>query len=134
MRALPLPNLALHIYCGNDASDFLLYSDDGSTFQYQQGESATRLIQHHGSQNKVVIGKSEGAFKTSYRKLKIVLHGSAAAQLTVNGKQFSLTESQHSFFAPLEKYDPINEPDSMGEETVRFMETDYTDEQLEIRW
>ncbi|HCZ36214.1 MAG TPA: glycoside hydrolase family 31, partial [Cytophagales bacterium] len=126
--------LALHIYCGNDTSEFLLYNDDGSTFQYQKGESATRLIQHHGSQNKVIIGKSEGAFKTSYRKLKIVLHGSAAAQISVNGKQFAATEIQHSFFAPLEKYDPINEPDSMGEETVRFMETDYTDEQLEIRW
>jgi len=126
--------LSLHIYCGNDSSEFLLYSDDGETFQYQQGESATRLIQSFGTQNKVIIAKAAGSFKTSYRKLKIVLHSSNARQIHVNGKQVELIESQHSFFAPLEKYDPINEPDSMGEETIRWAETEYTDEQVEIRW
>jgi alpha-glucosidase len=126
--------LSLHIYCGTDSSEFLLYSDDGETFQYQQGDCSTRLIQNHGVQNLVVIGKAEGSFKTSYKKLKIVLHGSSASQATINGKLFTLNESQHSFFAPLEKYDPINEPDSMGEEPVRWFETDYTDTQIEIRW
>jgi alpha-glucosidase len=126
--------LALHIYCGSDSSEFLLYSDDGETFQYQQGKYATRLIQNHGGQNRVVIGEAEGSFKTSYKKLKIVLHGSNASQATINGNQFTLNESQHSFFTPLEKYDPINEPDSMGEEPVRWTETDYTDERIEIRW
>lgn len=124
----------LHIYCGNESSEFLLYCDDGETFQYQQGEFSTRLIQHHGSQNLVVIGKTEGAFKPSYRKLKIVWHGSDAQQTTINGKQFTLTESQHSFFAPLEKYDPINEPDSMGEEPVRWAEIEYISDQIEISW
>ncbi|GIL24055.1 MAG: alpha-glucosidase [Bacteroidota bacterium] len=126
--------LALHIYAGTDTSEFLLYSDDGHTFQYQQGEYTTRLIQNFGAENKVIFAKASGAFKTSYQKLKIFLHGSNADKVTINGTQVELTESQHSFFAPLEKYDPINEPDSMGEETIRWCETDYTDEQLEIHW
>ncbi|MBN8575752.1 MAG: glycoside hydrolase family 31 protein [Cytophagales bacterium] len=126
--------LALHIYCGNESTEFLLYSDDGETFQYQQGACATRLIQNHGSQNLVVVGKSEGAYTTTYTTLKIVLHGSNASQATINGKSFSLNQSRHSFFSPLEKYDPINEPDSMGEESVRWTEIDYTPDRLEIRW
>ncbi|MCW5912820.1 MAG: DUF4968 domain-containing protein [Cyclobacteriaceae bacterium] len=126
--------LALHIYAGQESSEFLLYADDGETFHYQQGQYATRLIQHFGSQNRVVVGEAEGAFKTSYQKLKVVWHGTQAAQVTINGKILPLKQENHSFFTPLEKYDPINDPDSMGEEPVCWMETAYTDERIEIRW
>lgn len=126
--------LILHIYCGKDSSEFLLYMDDGETFDYQNGNSATRTIQMFGANNKVIISKREGDFKSSYKKIKFVLHGSDVDSLSINGKNLGLTHHVHSFFAPLEKYDPINEPDSMGEENVKIVTTEYTDEGLEISW
>ncbi|MBP9924901.1 MAG: glycoside hydrolase family 31 protein, partial [Cyclobacteriaceae bacterium] len=45
--------LILHIYCGDNSSDFLLYMDDGETFDYQKGKSAKRLIKMSGSENKI---------------------------------------------------------------------------------
>ena len=126
--------LILHIYCGKDSSDFLLYMDDGETFDYQNGKSATRTIQMNGAQNKVIVSKSEGDFKSSYKKIKIILHGTNTDSVSVNGKNLEISYHLHSFFAPLEKYDPINEPDSMGEEKVRITTIDYTDANLEISW
>jgi hypothetical protein len=45
-----------------------------------------------------------------------------------------LINQKFSFFAPLEKYDPINEPDSMGEELVKLAIAPYSQQQTEITW
>lgn len=126
--------LALHIYCGNNSSEFLLYQDDGDTFDYQSGKSSKRLIQMKGVENKVTISASEGDFTSPYKKIKIVLHGSSAEKVSFNGKTLALSHQVHSFFAPLEKYDPINEPDSMGEENVKVTFAEYTSEKIELSW
>lgn len=126
--------LILHIYCGKNPTDFLLYSDDGETFDYQQGKCSKRLIQMMGSENRVILSSSEGNYKTHFKKIKFVLHGATANSLTVNGTVMPLINLIHSYFAPLEKYDPINEPASMGEEDVKVVTTDYTDDKIEISW
>lgn len=126
--------LILHIYCGRDSSDFLLYSDDGETFDYQNGQCSKRLIQMIGSENRVVLSPCEGNYKPHFKKIKFVLHGTPANALTVNGKSMALDRLVHSYFSPLEKYDPINEPDSMGEEDVRVAVIEYVNEKIEISW
>ncbi len=126
--------LILHIYCGRHSSDFLLYSDDGETFDYQQGKCSKRLIQIRGYENKVILSASDGNYKPHFTKIKLVLHGATANDISVNGTTMSLTNQVHSYFSPLEKYDPIKEPDSMGEENVKVANTDYTDQNIEISW
>lgn len=126
--------LILHIYCGPGSSDFLLYQDDGETFAYQNGKFSKRLIEFAGSENRVSISATEGTFETSYKKIKLILHGTQANSVTVNGVIHSLSHQVHSFFTPLEKYDPIHEPDSMGEEAVLTTLIDYSDDRLEIAW
>jgi len=88
----------------------------------------------NGVENKVTISASEGDFTSSYKKIKIVLHGSRADKISFNGKTRALSHHIHSFFAPLEKYDPINEPDSMGEENVKVGFAQYTSEKIELSW
>ncbi len=126
--------LILHIYCGKTSSDFLLYTDDGETFDYQKGNCSKRRIQLFGYENKVVISKNEGGYKSLFKRIKFVLHGTEANTLSCNGTILSLTHHVHSFFAPLEKYDPINAPDSMGEENVKIAVTEYSDELIELSW
>jgi alpha-glucosidase len=126
--------LILHIYCGRDSSDFLLYSDDGETFDYQLGKCSKRLIQMRGSENKVILSASEGNYIPPFKKIKIVLHGTKANVLNVNGNPLSLVSHVHSYFSPLEKYDPINEPDSMGEEDVKVTAIEYINDKIEISW
>jgi alpha-glucosidase len=126
--------LILHIYCGRDSSDFLLYSDDGETFDYQKGQCSKRLIQMIGSENRVVLSPCEGNYKPHFKKIKFVLHGTPANTLTVNANSMALDRLVHSYFSLLEKYDPINEPDSMGEEDVKVAVIEYVNEKIEISW
>jgi alpha-glucosidase len=126
--------LILHIYCGNQSGTFLFYTDDGVTFDYQQGKFITRMIEYKANENKVIVSAEKGNFKTPYKKLKVVLHGCTASEGTIHKKAQPLTTQIHSFFSPLEKYDPINDPDSMGEETVLVAEVDYSTETIEILW
>ncbi len=124
----------LHIYCGKESSDFLYYTDDGQTFDYQKGKSMKRLIQYHAHENKVVVTAEEGDYQTDFKTIKVVLHGSQADEISFNGNSQKLTHQMHSFFAPLEKYDPINDPDSVGEECVKASTTTYSSSQIEIIW
>ena len=124
----------LHIYCGRESSEFLYYTDDGSTFDYQDGKSIKRLIQYYATDNKVVVSPEEGHHQTSFKTMKVVLHGSTSEEVTIHGTRQKLTSQLHSFFAPLQKYDPIKEPDSMGEENVKVITSVYSVSQIEITW
>jgi alpha-glucosidase len=124
----------LHIYHGNESSDFLYYTDDGSTFQYQQGACITRTIKYLAQDNKVLLTEETGNYQVDFKTIKIVFHGMYPERITINTNSYELTHQTHSFFAPLEKYDPIHDPDSMGEEHVRFVIIPYISTQIEINW
>lgn len=124
----------LHVYCGKESSEFLYYTDDGQTFNYQDGKSLKRLIRYHAHENKVVITKEEGNYETHFKTLKVVLHGAVYNDLFFNGAKHQVLHQPHSFFSPLEKYDPIHDPDTMGEEHVKVAIIEYSRSQIEISW
>ncbi len=126
--------LILHAYHGKNSSDFIFYTDDGETYQYQQGSFARRKVEYNSNENKIVISSTEGSLKSHYEKLRIVFHGVAATQVKVNGEAKSLERQMHSFFLPLEKYDPFFDPDSMGEESVLTTQLNYSPDKIEVSW
>ena len=84
----------LHVYTGGD-STFTHYEDDGSTFDYQNGDFAKRTIENKSSEHKVILSKVEGNFVSPVTKLRIVFHGLAenAESVTINGKTLSWRKS-----------------------------------------
>jgi alpha-glucosidase len=125
--------LILHVYKGAP-SQFELYEDDGETFTYQNGNFSRRLISYEPHQNKLVLAKNNGRFASPYKKLKLMLHGFSEDEIFVNGQKKLLIPQLSSFFTPLEKYDPINEPDSFGEEELRVVEIEYTTDEIIFTW
>lgn len=127
--------LILHVYNGTSETHFEFYEDDGSTFKYESGAFAKRMIHFSPSGNTITLDKQEGNFESSLKSLKLVLHGfDELFQINVIGQLMKCEKVIHSFFLPLEKYDPINDPDSMGEEAVVTAVFNYTSERMEIRW
>jgi len=124
--------LIVHVYSGKSAGHFNFYFDDGETFQYQRGEFIKREM--HYKSNKVVIGKTEGALKSSFDKIGFIFHGFSGERVTVNGQPKVLQQGTHSFFLPLEKFDPFFDPDSMGEEQVMTLQLDYSSDAIEVNW
>lgn len=127
--------LILHIYSGMIETTFDYYEDDGSSFRHEQGEFCRRLLHYQGSEKKLTIGKQEGSYTCSWETIRLILHGETAPSgFKVNGKKEAARSVHHAFFLPLEKYDPITDPDSMGDEAVVEVTFPYSQETIEIRW
>lgn len=127
--------LILHIYCGAGDHSFQYYDDDGTTYAFEKGAFSSRVIRYSGNKNTVLIEKQEGSFANGMKQVKVVLHGSESPQqVTVNGKAIKTTVTRMTFFEPLEKYDPIADPDSMGDEEVTAFTCPYSTSTIEISW
>jgi alpha-glucosidase len=124
--------LKLHIYTGAEASTFEWYEDDGNTFDYQKGVFNTRLIESEG--NRVRMHATQGRYPSQYTSLEVTLHGTDVNAIRINGETRAVEAVMHSFFTPLEKYDPIHEPESMGEEFVKRVVIPYSTDPIEITW
>ena len=127
--------LILHVYHGNEDTQFDFYEDDGATFEFENGDCAVRSLHFSNSLRKIVVGQVKGNYKSTLKRIRIVLHGfDPATALTIDGKLQSGNTKKHSFFLPLEKYDPINDPDSMGEEEIIEWTGDLSSEKMEFNF
>jgi alpha-glucosidase len=123
--------LLLHVYSGNN-SEFTLYEDDGESYNHINGSYLKRKISYYASEKKITLHAAEGNFEPSYQKLKIILHSFDISTAEINGQASELTQENHSFFTPLEKYDPFSDPESMGEEAVHTLQCEFTRYPIEI--
>jgi len=127
--------LHLHVYNSQEASEFLLYQDDGVTYEYQKDHFASRLIQFNPVRRSITFEKTSGAFASPFKKVIVYWHGfEKIANVQNSDSSLSVTSVKHSLFSPLEKFDPFYEPDSMGEEVIQKVELDYTSALMTIRW
>ncbi len=65
--------ITLYVYTGKDA-DFLLYEDEGTNYDYEQGKYATINIHYDESSGTLTFGKRNGAFDgmLESRKFKVI--------------------------------------------------------------
>ena len=125
--------LYIHIYKSMQNSEFKLYTDDGETYDYQTGKFSLRKISYSPSQNQIIIGKSEGQFVPETKRIKIILHSFATRSVTIGGKQTPLKKEKLEFFLPLEKFDPLDDPDTMGEEEILSLELPFSNSEISIQ-
>jgi alpha-glucosidase len=122
--------LLLHIYEGKADTTFQLYSDDGETYQFQEGSYSLRTISYQSVKNKIIIGAAEGKYIPQTKTIKVFLHGFNASTIQVSDKKVSLKKEKLELFLPLEKFDPLYDPDTMGDEEVLTFEIPYTRDQI----
>lgn len=125
--------LILHVY-GGASGEFEFYQDNGETFDYQKGEFAKRTIQQDFKNSKLILSETEGTYTSLYKTIKLMLHGFETNEIIRNGAKYPLSTISHSFFVPLEKYDPIHDPDSFGEEPLKTTTIAYTKEEVIFTW
>jgi alpha-glucosidase len=127
--------LVLHVYYGDEATSFEFYEDDGVSYQFESGAIANRSLQFDPTMKTIRLDTQSGSYKSGFQSLKLVLHGFKGIEaVNVNGRTMKCEPITHSFFTPLEKYDPINDPDSMGDEQVLITQFAYSNSSIEISW
>jgi alpha-glucosidase len=117
--------LMLHVYNGKAGSSFTLYDDDGETFSYQRGEYSTRTLSFDATRSMLTLSGCEGSYRPPWTTIIVILHNFPAVHNSV--------KRDFSFFTPIEKYDPIEDPEWMGSESVQTIELPYTDQHVELR-
>jgi alpha-glucosidase len=120
----------IHVYKGTEETRFDLYTDDGETYQFQQGEFALRAIQYQPGNNKIILESNNGIYQPVTKRVKLILHGFKIESIQIAGKEYSLKRETLQFFLPLEKFDPLYDPDTMGEEEVLTFELPYTTDEV----
>jgi hypothetical protein len=76
---------------------------------------------------------TEGTFKPATKTFKILFHAFNITTATINNKVNTLRQEKLEFFLPLEKFDPLYDPDTMGEEEVLSLELPYSNEAISIQ-
>jgi alpha-glucosidase len=131
----PLKELILHVYSGGQENTFDFYEDDGATFAFESGEYHSRRITHDGPAHCLTMDAIKGTYRSELATLRIILHGDMTVQqFTINGKKYAAKSARNAYFLPLEKYDPLHDPDTMGEEAVVEVSIAYTSEPIQITW
>lgn len=127
--------LILHVYTGASSS-FLYYTDDGSTFAYQTGAYAKREIFYDDNLRQLRMEASEGSYAAPWKNLEVIVHGleKGDRQVNVNNDAKTLEPRVNRFFSPLEKFDPIYDPEPAPQENVHGVSLPYSSGAIIIRW
>jgi alpha-glucosidase len=78
--------LELNIWNGKEASSFVYYEDDGSSYDYQKGDYYKRVISFDPAKRQMVLGAVEGSYPSKYSQVELVLHGFNNPQPKLNGE------------------------------------------------
>ena len=102
--------LFLHVYYGNEASEFLLYEDDGTTFNYEKGNSLTRTFRFDPAGRQIVIEAPEGLYPSKYSNIALLMHGFGELKdkLKMNGKDPAVKTVKIDLLNFLGDKDPLN--------------------------
>jgi len=67
--------LELNVWYGNGVSSFVYYEDDGTSYDYENGDYYKREITFDPSRRTIVFSEVEGSFKSKFSNIQLVLHG-----------------------------------------------------------
>jgi len=83
--------LELHIWNGKEASEFVYYEDDGTSYNYQKGSYYKRVISFDPQERLIKLLEVEGDYVSKYSIIQFKLHGFGSdvhlADVMMNGKE-----------------------------------------------
>lgn len=127
--------LIIHLYAGEADNEFLLFEDDGISYDYQKGAFAKRLLRYEAQSNTFSIEASQGSYSSIIKKARLVFHGfTIINNLKLNGGIKEVLPDINRFFNGLEKYDPIKDPEPAPEEKVLAVEFDWSPDRITLTW
>jgi alpha-glucosidase len=128
--------MMLHVYYGEQESRFDFYEDDGLSFEYQKNKFSKRVMEYNPNQRQIIIHAATGEYSSGIQNVKLILHGfgNSIQEVNVAGSKKSAAPHLNRFFAGLEKFDPIKEPEPAPEENVLVLEFPYDQKEIVIHW
>lgn len=136
-REKPTDTLEVHVYNGSTTRTKVWYEDDGISYDHLKGANAKRVLIHRAATRELVIGKTEGSYKSGFTTVKLVMHGYAAAPInraSVNGSAATVRDARTSMMRGIERFDPLGGASEDTSIPVQEIIAPLTSDQLTIRW
>lgn len=123
----PDETLEIHVYKGKQVEPYLWYEDDGSTYEFENGNFYQRYIQLDVSRKILSFSKTEGKYKSKFTNIRLVMHGfdESLKESRVNSKAVGFEET--TTFT-----DILN--DNKKLENLVIFTIENTDNQININW
>lgn len=103
----PTDTLTVHVYKGDIQNEYVYYEDDGSSYDYENGQYYRRAILFNPRRKAITFSNVEGSYNSNFNNIKVVLHGFGnTSRVRVNGKNTRLTPDFASFIDPISRFDP----------------------------
>ncbi|MEO8819698.1 MAG: glycoside hydrolase family 31 protein [Ginsengibacter sp.] len=84
----------LNVWYGDAPNSFTYYEDDGTTYQYEQGNYYLRNIHFNPQDNEILLDASQGSYTSKFHEVNLILHGFPANEsFTMNGEQLKTSGS-----------------------------------------
>jgi alpha-glucosidase len=128
--------LEVHVYRGEKDNSFVLYEDDGATFDHEKGSFAKRTLSYSPAQKTFTINKSEGSYASPFKKLKLCFHGFVGIDsVSIGDNSMKVETKTYRFVQPISNYDPVGTmPEGLKINTLASITTNYTSDAIDIRW
>lgn len=128
--------LEIHLYRGSSDKEFLLYEDDGISFDYEAGSYAKRLLHYRASENQLIIHRTDGTFESLFKEMNVFFHGFGNLEkITTNESTTAVHQKDYRFVQPISNFDPVNTmPEGPKISSLKYISLDYTQNQIDIRW
>jgi alpha-glucosidase len=104
--------LELHVYSGADGR-FDWYEDDGESLNYQDGTYNLIRFSWSDSQTAFSLEMLHQEFISTYKQIRLHLHGYAGSTCQFNGQTLDLQSQSYRFIEPITRFDPFGK---VGEE------------------
>jgi alpha-glucosidase len=128
--------LEIHLYKGTNDCSFLLYEDDGISYDYESGVFSKRLLEYRSNENKFIAHVPNGNYSSPFKNLTVYFHGFTELNtVSVNGKNIPVQSKAYRFMQPLTSFDPVNTVPAGPEiSSLNCIPIPYDKNQLEIIW
>lgn len=128
--------LRLHVYFGQTKTEQLYYEDDGSTYDFKEGNFYKRLIQFDSETNTIILQEKEGSFRSEFKTLKVYLHGFEADSYEINGESVNYKTEDIRLIEPVTEFDPLPQREKRNYmiRNLKVLETHLSDAELTISW
>ncbi|MGA1414909.1 MAG: DUF5110 domain-containing protein, partial [Candidatus Kapaibacteriota bacterium] len=128
--------LFVHVYAANSGvSTQEFYYDDGLTYSYEQGNSASMNMIYDAQNTSFTFDDVKGSYTPHFKTIAIIFHGfSDISSAKVNGKSSSVSKRSVSFMKALSNFDPLGSQATEGAIPVQVIHIPYPTSRSSINW
>jgi alpha-glucosidase len=103
----PSDTLFVHIYYGGEKNTFILYQDDGITYDFENGIYSVTEIIFDPKNRQIIIGTPEGDFNSAFTRIRLILHGFGDGNWTVDSKSVQPLREIIDLISAVSENDPV---------------------------